>query len=562
MENSREVRSGRARTRQLQRQQRGGHDTRLRVPQALAPGMVNQLIPLRWFVQDYVYTLSRNPVIVRAVVGLVCLVSLIFIGSRLIEDRLFPNVWALSIGLGDLRSEDAANRLAEAWSNEITVRLIDGDRVWSGTPTEMGISLNAAETAARAKGVGLAGIPFGYSVEPVVAVDREVARQFFTNLANDIKLAPYGAGFRWEGDQLIGVQGRDGRDLLVQENVTQLMERASEIVQTRLLDLIMVPVPPAVVDPSPLREAARALTNQPFEVIGYDPFRDETLIWTTDRDTFASWLEVKPEGLAVRESAFVPFLQAQNASLDSGERPRYLDSEETLNTLSSAFANGESAARLRIRHQPRAYTVVSGDSGYRIARKAGVPYFLLEQANPGRDLSVLSPGDVVDLPSPDTMVPLDPVASKRIVVNLTTQSLAAFENGQQVFAWSISSGIEDAPTSPGVFQILSHEPVAYGSSYTLCDSTGCGQWEMEWFMGIYEAVPGLINGFHGAVLLPNGAYLGGGNVGEPYTFGCVMSPADQARQLYDWAEEGTVVEIISSEYAPQSALARSMVLPV
>jgi hypothetical protein len=45
--------------------------------------------------------------------------------------------------------------------------------------------------------------------------------------------------------------------------------------------------------------------------------------------------------------------------------------------------------------------------------------------------------------------------------------LVAYENGQSMFSWSISSGIEPAPTSPGVFQILSHEPVAYGSSYLM-----------------------------------------------------------------------------------------------
>jgi len=75
-------------------------------------------------------------------------------------------------------------------------------------------------------------------------------------------------------------------------------------------------------------------------------------------------------------------------------------------------------------------------------------------------------------------------------------------------------------------------------------------------MGIYEVVPGLVNGFHGAVLLPNGTYLGGNNVGVPYTLGCVMSRDDQARQLYEWADHGTIVEIISRDYPPQSELAR------
>ena len=79
---------------------------------------------------------------------------------------------------------------------------------------------------------------------------------------------------------------------------------------------------------------------------------------------------------------------------------------------------------------------------------------------------------------------------------------------------------------------------------------------MAWFMGVYEVVPGLMNGFHGAVLLPNGGYLGGGGVYEPTTFGCIMSVDKWARQLYEWAEIGTMVEIISEEFAPESELAK------
>jgi hypothetical protein len=118
--------------------------------------------------------------------------------------------------------------------------------------------------------------------------------------------------------------------------------------------------------------------------------------------------------------------------------------------------------------------------------------------------------------------------------------------------------VTNAPTSPGVYQILSHEETATGSSVTLCNEAGveCGVWTMNWFMGIYEVVPGLVNGFHGGVLLPNGTYLGGGSVGVPFTFGCIMSTDADAERLYNWADDGTVVEIISSEYAARSELAR------
>ena len=167
-------------------------------------------------------------------------------------------------------------------------------------------------------------------------------------------------------------------------------------------------------------------------------------------------------------------------------------------------------------------------------------------------------GDKVQIPSRDVIIPEDPVPHKRIIIDLETQWLVGFENGNLAFDWAISSGRETAPTYPGIFQILTHDQIAFGGSFALCDEAGtnCNQWEMAWFMGIYEVVPGLMNGFHGAVLLPNGNLLGGGGVYEPTTFGCIMSLDKNARLLFDWADPGTMVEIISEEFAPESDLAR------
>ena len=78
---------------------------------------------------------------------------------------------------------------------------------------------------------------------------------------------------------------------------------------------------------------------------------------------------------------------------------------------------------------------------------------------------------------------------------------------------------------------------------------------MTWFMGIYEVFPGLVNGFHGNVLLANGSLLGDGNVGYPATYGCVMSENEPALWLYEWAQVGTMVEIVAGDYLPRSAVA-------
>jgi hypothetical protein len=135
-----------------------------------------------------------------------------------------------------------------------------------------------------------------------------------------------------------------------------------------------------------------------------------------------------------------------------------------------------------------------------------------------------------------------------------------FEDGEIAFDWQISIGLPDAPTSPGIFQVISKTEEAVGSSVNLCNSEGvCGQWRMEYFMGIYDVAENLTNGFHGVVHLPSGGLLGDGSIGAQNTYGCVMSGSENSQFLYQWADEGVVVEILSSEFQPQSDLARQAV---
>jgi lipoprotein-anchoring transpeptidase ErfK/SrfK len=337
-----------------------------------------------------------------------------------------------------------------------------------------------------------------------------------------------------------------------------LQKKTIDVVQLGRLELSMSVIPPQQIDPEPYIKAATKFVSQAFTLNGYDPFTDQTTTWTTTKESLASWLEVGDDGLVLRDANYAAFLNAQIQSLNppTATETRYLDPRETQDKMNKAISEQAGSVMLRIRYRDTRFTVESGDRAYSISRKTGIPFYLIQEANPGRNLDVLSVGDVLNLPSKDKAVPLDPVPNKRIVVDLDNQSMIAFENGQEKFRWLISSGMDKYPTSPGIYQILTHSEEAAGGSFTLCSNSGlnCGSWTMYWFMGMYEVVPGLMNGFHGAVLPPNGNLLGGGSVGSEYTFGCVMAENDNAKMLYDWADEGTVVEIISGEFAPQSDL--------
>ena len=561
--------SRRARERQMARQHRSASTAPLK--DALRGQLSGMAMPnleagwimrVRMVLQDLFWYITHTQQIVFGIIGLIAVVFLLFIGSHLVTGRVFPNVWSLNVPLGDLTTEEVVAALQNAWSNQYQIKLVDGERQWTVKPADLGLQLDAQKTAEAARGVGLSGLPFGISVKPAVTVDYNTANNYLLNLTTATDIAPFNAGYEWKNDQLIGIAGQNGRMLDTSLTMDTLQKKTVDIAQLGQLDLTMSVIPPLEIDPEPYIQAATRFVTQNFTLNGYDPFTDQTTTWTTTKESLASWLEVGEQGLTLRDANYAPFLNAQIQSLNPPQatETRYLDPRETQEKMNKAIGEQSASVMLRIRYRDTRYTVEAGDRAYYISRKTGIPFYLIQEANPGRNLDVLSPGDILNLPSKDKSVPLDPVPSKRIVVDLDTQSMIAFENGQEKFKWLISSGMDQYPTSPGIYQILTHSEEAAGGSFTLCSDSGlnCGSWTMYWFMGMYEVVPGLMNGFHGAVLLPNGNLLGGGSVGSQYTFGCVMAQNDNAKALYDWADQGTVVEIISGEYKPQSELGQKI----
>jgi LysM repeat protein len=557
---------GRARERHAVRQQRKTSAAVLpdekpilsRAPQTANRGTV-LLARAHIALRDLLWHARNNHWITFGIAGIGALAVLLWLGSFVLNGRIFPNVWALGMDVGGMTVEEAAAALQDHWSNDVTIRLYDQERSWDATPFSMGIALDAYATAEAARSLGLAGLPFGYAVQPLVTLDELTSQNYFLDLTEWSKILPYNAGYRWEGEQLIGVPGSDGRFLDIAATMAALQEHLPQVAEQRRLDLVMDPMPPEVRDPQPYLEQARRFASQSFVMHGYDPFRDERVSWTTDRETLTSWLEVGEDGLTLRAAPFATFVSAQTQLLKQTDPLRYLEPVDTMAKMQTAINTLQSEVYLRIRYESSIYSVQAGDTGYRIAAKIGIPFYQLEQANPGRNWEEnLTIGERINLPSRDITMPLDPIPNKRIVVNINTQYMVAYENGEVVFDWYISTGMDHAPTAPGVFQILNHDPVASGGSYELCGAYGCSQWQMYWFMGIYEVFPGLVNGFHGGVLLPNGNYLGGGNVGRPYTYGCIMALNEDAELLYNWAEDGVVVEIINDSFQPVSEVARAM----
>lgn len=130
--------------------------------------------------------------------------------------------------------------------------------------------------------------------------------------------------------------------------------------------------------------------------------------------------------------------------------------------------------------------------------------------------------------------PPPPSRGQWITVNLYEQSLAAYEDGQLVYATLVASGLNRWPTRPGVFQIY--------HKLALDHMSGAFESDKSDYYSL-EDVPWVMY-FDGERAL-HGAYWHDG-FGYKRSHGCVnLSPAD-ARWLFDWAAEGTTVHVFDS----------------
>jgi hypothetical protein len=362
--------------------------------------------------------------------------------------------------------------------------------------------------------------------------DASVARQTLTQRASTVNLPPQDAGFRIESGQVISIPAQAGRELDVEATLNILSASPEAVLANGYLPLIMLPVAPRITDVSAIVSQAAQLLAGPLVVNAYDPITDELQQWTVTPDAIAAWLVPAPDGgsIAISEDRLNDYLTGQSAALGDG---RYIEVTEAAGPVRDGLQLHQSPT-LRIRHSPATYVVQPGDSLTRIGWNIGVPYWRIVQANPGLESSPLYAGMTLTIPSKDDLLPLPIVPGKRIVVSLSEQRTRIYQDGQLLHEFVISTGIDRSPTQPGVFQVQTHEPDAYASIWDL--------W-MPHFLGIYESWPGFTNGFHGLPMLASGQRLWADVLGRRASYGCIILSLEDAETLYNWAENGVVVEI-------------------
>ncbi len=207
-------------------------------------------------------------------------------------------------------------------------------------------------------------------------------------------------------------------------------------------------------------------------------------------------------------------------------------------SIPAAAVSPEPAELIINQPQDGRYTVQAGDTPAALARQFGVglPELLsINQLNfssviyPGQSLIIPDAGYVAE-PLPETASPV--LTSKYILVDISEQHLYAYENGNLIYSFVASTGMNNA-TLTGNFAVQSKIPNAYGATWNI--------WMPNW-LGIYWA-GSLENGIHALPILPGGGRLWAGYLGTPISYGCVVLGEYESSLLFQWAEIGTPVDI-------------------
>ncbi len=128
--------------------------------------------------------------------------------------------------------------------------------------------------------------------------------------------------------------------------------------------------------------------------------------------------------------------------------------------------------------------------------------------------------------------------TKVVEIDLTEQTMTAWQRGEVLWSTRVSTGRKDKPTRSGVWQVLDKYPVAWGSAFEDGDQQ---VWKMPYWLGIYYAGASE-NGIHELPFI-NGRREGERSLGRAVSHGCVRVPKGTAKTLYDWVDVGTPVVI-------------------
>ncbi len=448
--------------------------------------------------------------------------------------------------ISGMTAREASLRLDQAWMEADDIKITNGIRNTCISPTELGIYLDTAAVSQMAVEIGrqgtatyqivemVSGLFVNRQIKPVYKLEIQEAILGLEKLNPSMSQPPINVSFYSANGELAVSPAAVGYTINIEDTVAFLQNNLEPVVKTGAFTLVMKPVLPEITDASSLLLNAQDILNRPAAFNIYDPITNEQITYQITRNELMTWLQVgfknqKPS-ITFNEALITSYLDKLTDEIGQG---RYIQSSEYAADIAATLLEG-GEIQITLKYPTTKYQVEPGDTLIKIGWHLGIPSWMIVHANPGLNSNRLYAGTELIVPSKTDLLPLRVIPNKRIVISLRKQRLSVIQGENQIRQFVISTGIDRSPTQPGVFQIRTHVDNAYASVWDLY---------MPDFLGIYEASPGFMNGIHGLPMLSGGKRMWANSLGRPASYGCIILGLNEAEWLYNWAENGVIVEI-------------------
>lgn len=492
--------------------------------------------------------------LILAPLSLIALLAVSVVAAWLLFEReyatrIYPGIVIGNVEVGNLTPAEAASRVQRRYEAQNLVTFQFGEDKWFAPWREIGIRVRADEATRQAFNIGRAGRPDQrlqdwqnrQSVAVAFTFDTQAARGFLQSYKADVHIAPRDARVEIDAEQglAVAVPAMPGRELDIDATLRNVFALA---MTQQPAPVITREIAPAITDVSGAVNQLNDWLRRPFDLhvwwagdwITRAVTPQERVSWVRAERDAGQWV-ARWDAEGVR--AFVAGLPAElPAGADALAELRL---DEAADMIHLAFQRREPGLWLIALHGEHRYIIQPVDTFESLGDRFGIPVARLLSANPGIWQAGFSAGQSITIPHQGIMMPLPitPTNLKRIEIDLTTQTLWAWDGATLALSATISSGIPKWRTLTGVFQVLEHVEEAYNKLARV---------KMPNWLSIYDiGEPGesLTNGIHALPVLAGGRRLWAGHLGTPVSFGCVVLGIEDSDFIYRWAELGTPVLI-------------------
>lgn len=266
--------------------------------------------------------------------------------------RIYPGVSVAGIPIGGLAPSEAEARLEEAYQypEPLWPTLVYGEQRWKVAPADLGVRLDAADTAMRAYRLGRDGPLFqdlwlqaqmsldGYALEPTLTYDPALTAAYLRRLAQEVDQPVRDAVLVIRGLQVSATASQVGRQVDVAAT-RDLLEQALRAMAGREVPLVVREIPPTVANVDRARQQVEQMIAADLrllvpEEIGKGP-------WVLSQERLAEMLRLQqvkgPEGPAweawLDQKALTDLLQEIAAAVDQEARDARFDFDPITGTL-------------------------------------------------------------------------------------------------------------------------------------------------------------------------------------------------------------------------------------